>query len=145
MIIPSFLPGMISPILQIQTAAGGGGSDVTPAAVNWGDISVAGTRYTTQQITSISSSITVQLTASGTPGTRLWYKIDTTGPIYTTGTPTSYGFTQITSFPINITVNNNEYLSFGMASAVNRGSSSTITVTNTSDSNTVLDTFLISF
>lgn len=123
----------------------GSAVDNTPAAVNWTDIVINGTRFTTQQITSISSSITVQVTASGVPGTRLWFKIDTTVPSYTTSSPSVYGFTQITAYPVNVTVNNNEYLSFGMASAVARASSSTVTVTNTSDSNTVLDTFVMSF
>ena len=125
-----------------RVAAGG---DVTPNAVNWANISTNSTRFATQQITSISSSITVQVTASGSPGTRLWFKIDTTVPSYTTSSPSIYGFTNVAAFPVNITINNNEYLSFGMASAVTRGNSSTVTVTNTSDSNTVLDTFLMSF
>ena len=126
-------------------AGGGGGGDVTPNAVNWGTIIVSGTRFTTQQITSISTSITVQLTVSAgqSPSARLWFKKDTTSPSYTTSSPSAYGFTQITAYPTNITVNNNEYLSFGMASAGNRGSSATIAVTNTSDSNTVLDTFAV--
>jgi len=119
--------------------------DNTPAAVDWTNIVINGTRFTTQQITSISSSITVQVTASGSPGTRLWFKIDTTVPSYTTSSPSIYGFTNVAAFPVNITVNNNEYLSFGMNVGINRGSSSTVTVTNTSDSNTVLDTFLMSF
>jgi hypothetical protein len=119
--------------------------DNTPNAVDWTNILTNGTRFTTQQITSISSSITVQVTASGSPGTRLFFKIDTTVPSYTSSSPSFYGFTQITAFPVNITVNNNEYLSFGMNVGINRGSSSTVTVTNTSDSNTVLDTFLMSF
>ena len=123
----------------------GSAVDNTPAAVNWTNITINSTRFATQQITSISSSITVQVTASGSPGTRLWFKIDTTVPSYTTSTPTIYGFTNVAAFPVNITVNNNEYLSFGMNAGTNRGSSSTMTVTNTSDSNTVLDTFLMSF
>jgi len=119
--------------------------DNTPAAVNWTNIVINGTRFTTQQITSISSSITVQVTASGAPGSRLFFKIDTTVPSYTTNTPSNYGFTNITAYPVNVTVNNNEYLSFGMAPGSARAGTSTVTVTNTSDSNTVLDTFLMSF
>ena len=129
-------------------AGGGGGGDVTPNAVNWGNIiSSGGARFTTQQITSISTSITVQVTISAgqNPGTRLWFKKDTTAPSYTTSSPSVYGFTQITAYPTNITVSNNEYLSFGMASAVARGSLGTIAVTNTSDSNTVLDTFTVAW
>lgn len=140
--IPSFKHGIIASSIKKIVAAG---VDVTPAAVNWGNLAVGGTRYSTQQITSIESSITLQVTVSGSPGTRLWYKKDTTSPNYTTSSPTIYGFTNITSYPTNITVNNNEYLSFGMAVAIDRGNSATFTVTNTSDSNTVLDTFTINF
>jgi len=123
----------------------GSAVDNTPAAVDWTNIAISGTRFTTQQITSISSSITVQVTASGSPLSRLYFKIDTTVPSYTTGTPTFYGFTNISAYPVNITVNNNEYLSFGMSPGGGKGNSSTVTVTNTSDSNTVLDTFLMTF
>lgn len=132
---------------RVARAAAGGGGDVTPNAVNWDPINAGGTRFTTQQITSISTSITVQLTVSAgqNPSTRLWFKKDTTAPSYTTSSPSAYGFTQITAYPTNITVSNNEYLSFGMASAITRGSSGTIAVTNTSDSNTVLDTFTVTW
>ena len=130
---------------RVARAAAGGGGDVTPNAVNWTPLNTGGTRFTTQQITSISTSITVQLTVSAgqNPSARLWFKKDTTAPSYTTSSPSAYGFTQITAYPTNITVSNNEYLSFGMASAGSRGSSATIAVTNTSDSNTVLDTFAV--
>ena len=136
---------MIIPSQHASRVARAAGSDNTPAAVNWLTLNSGGTRFSTQQITSISSSITVELTVSAgtSPGTRLWFKKDTTVPSYTTSSPSAYGFTQIAAYPTSITVNNNEYLSFGMASAVARGSSGTIAVTNTSDSNTVLDTFTL--
>lgn len=142
MILPSFSLGGVFVITPVQAS-----SDNTPSSVNWSTINVATPLYTTQQITSISSTISLSLTAThvtgGLIGTRLWYKLDNTSPSYTTGTPSSNGFTQISSYPISIVVSNNQYLSFGVASATNRGANTTITVTNTSDSNTVLDSFSV--
>lgn len=114
-----------------------------------GKYTVGGTRYTTKQITGIDTTITLSVNYTGAtnPGSRVWYKVETaaSAPSYTTSSPSLYGFTQILALPGSFSVTNNQYVSFGLASAVNRGSTVTITVTNTTNANTQLDTFTISY
>lgn len=142
--IPSFKPGILSSN-KIRAAA----NDVTPNAVNWVNIdNQTSTRFTTQQISGISTSITLEITFTGSnPGTRLGYKVETAGstPSYTTGTLTGNGFTVISAYPTSFSVSNNQYVSFGINTALARGNSATITVKNTTDSSATLDTFLLSW
>ena len=121
-------------------------ADNTPAAVNWGDVQVATVKkvgaaytYSAQQITGISTSITLKTEFSNTNYLYLYYKIQSTSTV-----PDSYynpppqGYTNILHNG-TITVSNNEWVVFG----VNYGtiSSSTITVKNNSDGDVTLDTF----
>ena len=144
--IPSFKPGILS---SNKIRASAGQADVTPNAVDLINIdNQTSTRFTTQQISGISTSITLEITFSGTsPGTRLGYKVETAGstPSYTTGTLSSNGFTAITAYPTSFSVSNNQYVSFGINAAVARSNSATITVKNTTDSSATLDTFTLTW
>ena len=116
-------------------------SDVTPDAVDWADIENQGSYWEAsyQQITGISSPITLDLSFTG-PST-MYYAIDTVQPSYATQEAdpiVNFGFVQYNSGD-DIVLNNGEYLSF-ICEATGIGQSGTITVTNISDNNTVLDT-----
>ena len=114
--------------------------DNTPAAVNWGNVSAIATKkfgttytYSAQQITGISTSITLRVVFTNI-AELIWYKIQNTGTL-PTGSPgnNNYNYAAHNS---TITVSNNEYLVFGT-----NGGSFTVTVNNTSDSDATLDTF----
>jgi hypothetical protein len=116
--------------------------DVTPDAVDWTDIEYEGGAYTAtyQQITGISSDITLNLSFGGS--VIILYKIDTVEPFYTatiTDPPSSFGFIEYNNND-DIVLNNAEYLSFTCGFG-GSNESGTITVINISDNNTVLDTF----
>lgn len=100
------------------------GGGVTPDAVNWPDVSgttVGSTGY--QTITGITSPISLKITWTGA-GT-LIYLINGSVSAITNGG--------------SLTVNNSDTLAFNVSSGTNV--TGTVTVTNSSDSNTVLDTF----
>ena len=140
------LQGLAHTICVYAKKASGGGADNTPDAVNWGNVQVipfkkSGSIYTynAQQITGISTSITLKTEFSNTGYLYLYYKIQSTSTVPSSNfNPPPQGYTNILHNG-TITVSNNEWVVFG----VNKGttSSSTITVKNTSDSNTTLDTF----
>ena len=142
MIIPSFHAGRVA-----RAVAGGGGGGNTPAAVNWSNVSQGGAKtgpwvYSAQQITAISTSITLRVVFSNTGFSNLRYKIQSTGTVPATNSaPLSNSYISA-SHNSTITVSNNQYLVF--ASQGPSGQSTTVTVNNTSDSNATLDTFTAS-
>ena len=142
MIIPSFHASRVA-----RAAAGGGGGDNTPAAVNWSNVSQGGAKagpwvYSAQQITGIDTSITLQVVFSNTGFSNLRYKIQSTGTVPASNSaPLSNSYISA-SHNSTITVSNNQYLVF--ASQGFSVQSTTVTVNNTSDSNTTLDTFTAS-
>ena len=121
-------------------------ADNTPAAVNWGNVQVVTVKkvgdsytYSAQQITGISTSITLKTEFSNTNYLYLYYKIQSTNTVPNSiYNPPPQGYTNILHNG-TITVSNNEWVVFSVDSGTI--SSSTITVKNTSDSNTTLDTF----
>ena len=116
--------------------------DNTPAAVNWTNVSQAGRKpftytYSAQQITGISTSITLRVVFSDVNYVSLRYKIQSTGTVPASNSmPSSNGYSTALH-NATITVSNNEYLVF----AVQGSGITTVTVNNTSDSNATLDTF----
>ena len=109
-------------------AGGGGGNDVTPNAVNWND--VAGGSTNTQTITGINTAInlTISFTGYGT-GSFNVYKNDSETSLADEGTP------------FTLSVSNNDEIYFSGSPGEDQTIS--VTVTNASDGNTVLDTFTI--
>ena len=139
------LQGLAHTICVYAKKASGGGGDNTPAAVNWVDgIQVLSKtpnqrKYSAQQITSISTSITLQTVFSNTALTSLWYKVQSTNTVpANTSAPSSNGYTNI-SHNGTLTVSNDQWVVF----AVDYGyvGTSTITVKNNSDGDVTLDTF----
>lgn len=143
------LQGLAHTICVYAKKASGGGADNTPAAVNWSNVSQTGSKvaglsfvYSAQQITGISTSITLQVVFSNTGFTSLRYKIQSTSTVPASNSgPLSNSYSSA-SHNGTITVSNNEYLVF--ASQGTNGQSTTVTVNNTSDSNATLDTFTAS-
>ncbi len=121
-------------------------ADNTPAAVNWSDTTAWSGKmnwnytYTAQQITGISTSITLQTEFSNTGYLYLYYKVQSTNTVpASTSAPTSNSYTNI-QHNGTITVSNNEWVVFcGYHGGANV--STTATVKNTSDGNATLDTF----
>ena len=120
-------------------------ADNTPAAVNWVDgiqvisMSANQRKYSAQQITGISTSITLKTEFSNTALTSLWYKVQSTSTVpANTSAPSSNGYTNI-SHNGTLTVSNDQWVVF----AVDYGytGTSTITVKNNSDGDVTLDTF----
>tara|TARA_R110000868_G_C10956550_1_gene768113 strand:- start:2818 stop:3261 length:444 start_codon:yes stop_codon:yes gene_type:complete len=131
------------------------GADNTPSALNWADISYYDSMgqftYSVQRIQNITSSITLSVTfATGTGGQAvpMYYKISTSAPSWTNGgttfeDPVFNSFTQIVTGG-TIVVNNNNYLSFAVFDVdFPYAGNSTVTVRNVTDSNTILDTYII--
>jgi len=130
-------------VVQSQMSSG---ADVTPNPVFWTDIygfdfPVGEWVYTYTNISGINTAITLRLSFSwtGTPGS-LYYKITNTEPtLWTNGStayddPVTLGFTAF-STTTDIIVNPNQFVSFGVT---NGGNTGTLTVTNVTGSNTVL-------
>lgn len=137
MIIPSQHASRVA-----RAAAGGGG--VTPNAVNWanvGQIVNSSTYvYSAQQITGINTTITLQTTCSSVFN-RLVYKVQSTSTVPTSSSPpTSNGYT-IISDSGTLTVSNDQWLVFCARTSAGSSPFTTVTVINTSDGNTTLDTF----
>jgi hypothetical protein len=141
------LQGLAHTICVYAKKASGGGADNTPAAVNWSNVSQGGAKtgpwvYSAQQITGISTSITLRVVFSNTGFTNLRYKIQSTGTVPASNSAPLTNIYSSASHNGTITVSNNQYLVF--ASQGSSGQSTTVTVNNTSDSNATLDTFTAS-
>ena len=109
-----------------------GGGDVTPNAVNWMDVYIAsGGSTNTVTITGINTAINLSISFTGYEiGAFNVYKNDSETSLADEGSP------------FTLSVSNNDqiyfYASTGMTQTIS------VTVTNASDGNTVLDTFTIS-
>lgn len=120
-----------------KASGGGGGGDVTPNAVNWSNVSGEYANVTTAmlQITGITSTITLQVAFTGT-------QLNQKRSVQSTA---SFGTGTAIANNGTFTVSNNQYVGFradcGGACASTK--TSTWTITNVSDSNAVLDTFVI--
>lgn len=142
--IPSFKHGIIASSRPRVVAAG---SDVTPNAVNWSNIQYNGLalephQRTVKQITGINQSITLQLTYTSSVG-EIWYEIAANANNEGTFTDSLTGYTLVSSGG-TFSVNNNEYVEFLIApnlSYMGVMPTFTITITNVTDSSTILDTF----
>ena len=123
----------------------GSAADNTPAAVNWTNVRAYGLKpqnyiYSAQQITGVSTSITLRVVFSDVSYVSLRYKIQRTGTVPALNSmPSSNGYSTALH-DATITVSNNQYLVFG----VQGSGTTTVTVNNTSDSNATLDTFTAS-
>lgn len=105
--------------------------DVTPDAVNWNNASGAPSVATTntQTITGIDTAITLLFSYTGNINSNdtFYIKNDIVTSVSSGGT---------------FSVNNNDTLAFRMTTS-NLGASISVTITNVSDNNTVLDTFTL--
>ena len=103
--------------------------DVTPNAVNWNDVfSPSSATTNTVTITGINTAINLSISYTGynSPGAFSVYKNDTE-------------FDLTTNNPYTLSVSNNDQVYFFYNPQVE--STVSVTVTNASDGNTVLDTF----
>ena len=117
------------------TAPAAPAADVTPNAVNWTDVSAentGGVTSITQTINGISTTISLSITVSPSGA-------GNSTPEYSKNGGTWTPFT--TNGGVTITVNNNDTLAFRHSIYFTTTQEKTYTVTNTSDNNTVLDTF----
>lgn len=115
-----------------KKATGGGGADVTPNAVNWEvdvvSIGAFSCRSTTQTITGINTAITLSFSSTADPNlTELLY--------YKNNAPTSF----LSTGSATVSVSTGDTIRFQIYSG-GPVVSTTITITNISDGNTVLDT-----
>ena len=109
-------------------AGGGGGGGVTPNAVNWNDVANGSTN--TQTITGINTAINLTISFTGyVSGSFNVYKNDSETSLADEGTP------------FTLSVSNNDEIYFSGSPGEDQTIS--VTVTNASDGNTVLDTFTI--
>jgi hypothetical protein len=137
--------GSMRGILTFRNVSAGGG-DVTPNAVNWGDLTAdensGSCGFESKQITGIDGSIniTANWTASGGGNIGFYYRVDNTQP--SIGYPQLTGFTSQTTSGVSVSVSNNQWLTYMYCGEV---SGITVTVRNASDSNTVLDTFVCNY
>ena len=115
----------------------GSAADVTPNAVNWANVTGEGSNVTTSmlQITGITTTITIKVSFTGTQQNQK-YSVQSTAS-FGTGTAIANDGT--------FTVSNNQYVGFraDCGGACASTQTSTWTITNVSDSNAVLDTFVI--
>jgi len=142
MIIPSSTHGLIASGRQKIITAGGDLGDFIPDSVDWGNLSAQESTgecgVSSKQITGINTSmiITTNWTANNGGNIYLYYRVDNSQPSF--GYPQTTGFTVLTQSGLQITVNNNQWVSYlycGSFSGV------TVTVKNASNADTVLDTF----
>ena len=142
--IPSFKHGIIASS-RPRVVAGGGGSDVTPNAVNWGTISydndTAEYTYAEQQITGINQTITLKVQYTS-PGSTVYYYVSNTSGDIVGGAPFLNGMSSIANNG-TFTVSNNQYVTFGVDAVC--GAFATVTVLNQSDGDVTLDTMTIQF
>jgi len=129
-----------------KKATGGGGGDVTPNAVNWGDIIYNGMSgnfgYTERQITGINTTITLKMESDTVDGVYVFVS-NTAGAIVngddtSPSDPGAFGMTYLNPND-TFTVSNNQYVTFGNSG---QNYSSIITIRNQSDGNAQLDTFI---
>jgi uncharacterized delta-60 repeat protein len=117
------------------------GADVIPNNVDWSNIPAR--VITVQQITGISSNILLRVEYNSSFAS-LYYRVDNFGNINSTedddfeGSDTKYTFIGNNG---TINVNNNQYLYFVLQD--NPLNNETVIVKNTSNNNTILDTFTI--
>lgn len=131
--------------LRSKKATGGGGSDVTPNAVNWAGVYYNGFSgewmCSERQITGINTTITLQMDSGGVDGCYVFVS-STAGAIVTGDDTTSSdpGFLGMTLLNHNdtFTVSNNQYVTF---TASSNNFTIVVTIKNQSDGNAVLDTF----
>ena len=118
-------------VVKTKKTSSGGGSDVTPNAVNWNDVSAPGGSTNTVTITGINTAINLSISWTGYPGTGAFdvYKNDSPISLPDEGSP------------YTLSVSNNDEIYFSASSIA--VASISVTVTNASDGNTVLDTFTI--
>jgi len=121
------------------------GNDVTPNSVDWSniewdDLNLEGT-VTSQQISGITSSITIKITR-GSGAADLYYRVgnsNLTGTIF--DAPFFVGYTLISNNG-TFSVSNNQWVTFACYGEVN-SFTTTVTVLNNSDGDATLDTFTI--
>jgi hypothetical protein len=113
------------------SAKKGSAVDVTPNAVNWTDVAAPGGSTNTVTITGINTAINLSISFTGYPGVGGFnvYKNDSETSLANEGSP----------FTLSVSNNDQIYFYAGGASVA----SISVTVTNTSDGDTVLDTFTI--
>jgi len=147
MIIPSSTHGVIASGRPRVVVAGG--PDVTPATITVTSLAFDGSSQSTAhriQVTDISTTISFSVSYTGTSGSFAYLKT-TNGTLTSNSAFTDVNKVAITSSPITITnISNNDYIYFIVTRTV-RGvtTSRTVTLTNTSDSNTVvLNAYLMS-
>ena len=156
--IPSFKPGIMSSN-RIRAAAG---ADVTPNAVNWGNMTYISVNdaveFREQQITGINQQITIRIKTTSSSADFIYYRVANTASSLGDGNVTDIGTfyyyadgladgfyfdtpqcVNTTGFTLN--VSNNQYVGFGVA--YGRTTPITIQIVNTSDGNAVLDTFTL--
>lgn len=124
-------------------------TDVTPNPINWGNITYSDgfTTYgtDTQQVTGISVPITLALTNQTNSNIDVWYKVSSTGTVGASYEIQTTGYTLLNNGTFS--VDPNYYVTFLAAYAPGwRGSPTSVNVNivNTSDSNTLLDSFTVS-
>lgn len=157
MIIPSHSFGVIAASIPKIAVGGGGGADNTPDAVNWTDTSAVrpakGTINVTtigQQITGITSSINLTVTNSTSLRIgNLSYGVNSTNNSATATYTVIIGGSPIigtNTVSSTFSVSNNQWLFFRYVIGSSVGGwgagTTTLTLTNTSDSNTILDTWV---
>ena len=125
--IPSFKHGIIAS--SRPRVAVGGGADVTPNAVDWNSVAAPGGSTNTVTITGINTAINLSISYTG--------YVSGTFSVYKNGTE----FDLTNNNPYTLSVSNNDQIYFYAFSGFLTMIS--ITVTNASDGNTVLDTLQI--
>jgi len=122
---------------------GGGGSDVTPDAVDWMDIDNTIPRVSSGQITGIDTDITLDISiALADSNLYSFYYWVTTNSSATENEISANG-TQVpfNTLSASFTVSNNEYVHFHVGPEGPKTSAGTVTISNASDGDAVLDTF----
>ena len=133
--IPSFKHGIIAS--SRPRVAVGGGADVTPNAVDWNDVSGGyGFLLYTNTVTVTGISTAINLTISWSGNEIGFFGISINGGSF-------IDLEAEGGSPRTFSISNNDTIRFG-ASGVG-GKVITVTVTNASDANTVLDTFTMTY
>ena len=123
-------------VVKTKKTSSGGGSDVTPNAVNWNDVSAPGGSTNTVTITGINTAINLSISWTGYPG---FGGFD----VYKNDSQISLAeVSQNEGSPYTLSVSNNDEIYFSAFSPATVASIS-VTVTNASDGDTVLDTFTL--
>lgn len=138
---------------MVPIAAEPAGGNVIPTPTpNWANINfVPSSReftYNKQQIQGIDEAISLRVASNTNPGSanKIYINVSTSNPSWGNGgisyeDPIALGFIEIASFPYDFVVQPNEYVSFGIWMQESGTYSYLMTVSNLSDSGTVLDTF----